>query len=308
MIYTVTLNPSLDYTVAVEDFALGRINRTASEAVSPGGKGVNVSIMLKNLGIESTVLGFIAGFTGEEIRKRIQERKCPEKLIFLENGRSRINVKIRSNEESELNGSGPLIDSDAIRRLYMQLDEMQQEDILVLAGSVPPSLPCSIYSSIMARANRKGIKTVVDAATGLLTATLQHMPFLVKPNHTELGEIFQKEVSDKKDAIIFGKKLQDMGARNVLVSMAGKGAVLVSEDGQILESGAPKGKLVNSVGAGDSMVAGFLAGFLETGDYRHAFYMGLAAGSASAFSEGPATLLEVQAMYRSLINDRRSHL
>ena len=301
MIYTVTLNPSLDYIATVLNFTLGRVNRTEHEIVYPGGKGVNVSLMLNNLNIESTVLGFIAGFTGDEIRKKILERGCLEQLIPVEAGWSRINIKVRSNEESELNGQGPDIDSAAIERLYGQMDGLRSEDVLVLAGSVPSSMPTYIYSDIMKRIKSKRIKVVVDATKDLLVNTLEHNPFLIKPNHNELGEIFGVELKDKIGVILHGKKLQNMGARNVLVSMASEGAVFICEDGQVLESAAPQGKPVNSVGAGDSMVAGFIAGYLKKHDYKYAFYMGIAAGSASVFSEGFATLPEVQAIFKSIV-------
>lgn len=303
MIYTVTLNPSLDYIVTVADFTLAKVNRAEHESVYPGGKGVNVSLMLKNFNVESTVLGFVAGFTGEEIRKKILEAGCLERLISLEAGWSRINVKIRSKEESELNGQGPDINSAALERLRRQTDELQDGDILVLAGSAPPCLADGIYGDIMERVKNRGVKVVVDATRDLLVNTLAHNPFLVKPNNNELAEIFAVKLKNKDDVILHAKKLQEMGARNVLVSMAGEGAVFAGEDKTILSSAAPKGKLINSVGAGDSMVAGFLAGYLEKPDYKHAFYMGLAAGSASAFSEGFATLPDISAIFKSIAEE-----
>jgi len=294
MIYTVTFNPSLDYIVNVQDFTLGQVNRTEQEIVFPGGKGINVSLVLKNLGIESTILGFISGFTGEEIRKRLRGRECREELLALDSGLSRINIKIRSNGESEINGQGPNIDAVAIKRLYEQLDTLKTEDMLVLAGSIPSTMPDSIYSDIMMRMESKGIPVVIDATKDLLVNTLKYHPFLIKPNNIELGEIFQVPIKDKKDVALYGKKLQEMGARNVLVSMAGDGAVLISEDGTVFESDVPQGTVVNSVGAGDSMVAGFLAGYLDEHDFEHAFRMGVATGSASAFSEDLANRTEVE--------------
>jgi len=311
MIYTVTINPSLDYIASVHDFASGKLNRTYKEIINPGGKGINVSIVLKNLNIESTILGFIAGFTGDEIRKEILRRGFKEKLIPIKTGRSRINIKIRSyeknehnesvHEESELNGQGPEIDRADIEHLLKQTDELQPDDILVLAGSIPNSMPDSIYGEIMDRVKSKGCKVIADATNSLLVNTLQYNPFLIKPNLNELGEIFKTDLHNKDDAILYAKKLQDMGASNVLVSMAGDGAVCVCDDGRVLQSPAPKGKTVNSVGAGDSMIAGFIAGYSEKQDFGYAFYKGLATGSASAFSENFATLPEVETILQSII-------
>ena len=301
MIYTVTFNPSLDYIVKVQDFTLGQVNRTEQEIIFPGGKGINVSLVLKNLGVESTILGFISGFTGAEIRRRLHSLGCREELLTLDLGLSRINVKLRSKEESEINGQGPDIDAEAIRRLFEQLDALQSEDMLVLAGSIPGTMPDSIYRDIMEHMENKGIPVVIDATKDLLINTLKYHPFLIKPNNIELGEIFQVTIKDKNDVALYGRKLQEMGARNVLVSMAGDGAVLISEEGRVYESAAPKGTLVNSVGAGDSMVAGFLAGYLAEHDYEHAFRMGVAAGSASAFSENLAARSEVEELLSLLL-------
>jgi len=300
MIYTVTFNPSLDYIVTVKDFTLGQVNRTCEEIMFPGGKGINVSIVLKNLGMDSVVLGFTAGFTGEEIRRQVTEMGCKEELIPINNGLSRINMKLRSNEESEINGMGPVINQEAIDCLYEKLGKLNKGDVLVLAGSIPSSMPETMYSDIMKFLEGKGVMIAVDATKDLLMNVLPYHPFVIKPNNHELGEIFHVTLKDKKEVIEYAKKLQEQGARNVLVSMAGDGAVMVAEDGSVYESEAPKGKVVNSVGAGDSMVAGFTYGYLTTGDYKTAFKTGISAGSASAFSENLATKEEVEAILKTL--------
>lgn len=300
MIYTVTFNPCLDYIVSVDNFTLGRVNRTTKELVYPGGKGINVSLVLQNLGMESTALGFTAGFTGTEIERALQEWGCYTDFIRISEGMSRINLKLRSNEESEINGQGPKISKEALEALYEKLDAMNSEDVLVLAGSIPGSMPDSSYELIMERVEKKHMKVVVDATGDLLVNVLKYHPFLIKPNNHELEEIFQVPMDSSETIITYAKKLQEMGARNVLISMAGDGAILVSEDGMVRQSPAPKGKVVNSVGAGDSMVAGFLTGFLTTGKYEEAFYMGIATGSASAFSERLATRPEVEEILKQI--------
>lgn len=303
MIYTITFNPSLDYIVTVPEFKLGAVNRTEKEILFPGGKGINVSIVLKNLGMESTILGFTAGFTGEEIRRRVQELGCKEELITVENGYSRINLKLRSKEESEINGMGPVIEQEVINQLYRQLEGLRKGDILVLAGSIPSSMPDTMYSDIMQFLEGKGIQVVVDATRDLLVNVLKYHPFLIKPNNHELGEIFGVELKEKAEVLKYAKKLQEQGARNVLVSMAGEGAVLAAEDGSVYESAAPKGHVVNSVGAGDSMVAGFLYGYLRSEMYKTAFQVGVATGSASAFSENLATKAEVETVLKTMISE-----
>jgi len=300
MIYTVTFNPCLDYIVNVEDFTLGRVNRTTKELVYPGGKGINVSLVLKNLGMESTALGFTAGFTGAEIERSLREWGCFTDFIRISEGMSRINLKLRSKEESEINGQGPKISKEALEELYQKLDQMQPEDVLVLAGSIPGSMPDSSYELILERVQEKQIRAVVDATGELLVNVLKYHPFLIKPNNHELEEIFQVPMDSNETIITHAKKLQEMGAQNVLISMAGDGAVLVSEDGQVRISPAPKGKVVNSVGAGDSMVAGFITGYLRSRDYEKAFHMGIATGSASAFSERLATREEVDAVLQQM--------
>lgn len=302
MIYTVTLNPALDYIMHVEHFEKNRINKTSSELLLPGGKGINVSIVLHNLGMSSTALGFIAGFTGQEIRRKLQVLGVTDDFIELPDGHSRINMKICSHEETELNGMGPVIDEASLLKLYTQLDRLVTGDVLVLAGSIPGSLPDSIYQDIMKRIEAKGVMTIVDARKDLLENVLELRPFLIKPNNFELAELFGlEELWDKQEVLRYAKELQERGARNVLVSMAGAGAVLAAEDGSTYESPAPDGTVINSVGAGDSMVAGFLYGLLTTESFEQAFYTGLTCGSASAFSEQLATKDAVDAILKHLI-------
>ena len=291
MIYTVTFNPSLDYIVSVSDFKLGLTNRTDSELLLPGGKGINVSMVLQNLGIANTAFGFTAGFVGEEVRKA--------EFISLDEGVSRINLKLKSIDGTEINGRGPRIPREAVDALMTQLDRLGADDTLVLAGSIPASMPDDIYQKIMERLDGRDVRIVVDATKDLLLNVLGHHPFLIKPNNHELGDIFGVKLSEREEVVPYAKKLQEKGAVNVLVSMAGKGAVLLAEDGSVYAAEAPKGTLKNGVGAGDSMVAGFLAGYGESGDYEHAFRMGLAAGSASAFSEQLATKDEIKKVYET---------
>lgn len=297
MIYTVTFNPSLDYIVSVDDFKLGMTNRTSSELLLPGGKGINVSTVLMNLGIESTALGFTAGFTGDEIERRLKTMGVKSEFIKINQGNSRINLKLKSIDGTEINGSGPDISEEEAQRLIRRLEGLTEGDVLFLAGSIPASLPDDMYQRIMGRLQKKGIRIVVDATGELLTNVLEYHPFLIKPNNHELGEIFHTTLQTREQVVPYGKKLQEMGARNVLISMAGEGAVLVAEDGQVLMAPAPEGRLVNGVGAGDSMVAGFMAGWLLKKDYAHAFYLGVSAGSASAFSERLATKEEILEVY-----------
>lgn len=294
MICTVTFNPSLDYIVRVDDMRLGVINRTTYEQVLPGGKGINVSIVLGNLGHESRALGFLAGFTGAEIARRVREAGVDADFIEVAEGMSRINAKIKSNEETELNGQGPLITEADIEQLYSRLEVLSQDDTLVISGSVPSTLPGDMYERIMERLDGRGVRIVVDAERELLTRVLPNRPFLVKPNNIELGDIYGVKLETRADVIPYARRMQQAGARNVLVSMAGEGGVLVAESGEVFDSPAAKGEVVNSVGAGDSSVAGFLAGLAETSSYETAFRMALAAGSASAFSDHLATRPEVE--------------
>ena len=304
MIYTVTFNPSLDYIVSVDDFQIGKTNRTVTEQMFPGGKGINVSTVLWNLGIPNTALGFVAGFTGEEIQKKIHEIGFHCDFIQAANGFSRINIKLKDFDGTEINGTGPEITGEEVERLFEKLDTLKKNDVLILAGSIPKSIPSCVYKDIMERLSGKEIRFVVDATKDLLLNVLEYHPFLIKPNNHELGEIFHVEIETQDEAIPYAKKLQEMGARNVLVSMAGDGAVLVTEDKEVYRLPAPQGKLVNAVGAGDSMVAGFVAGWEEKQDYRHAFKMGISAGSASAFSELLATKEEIKRIYESLTEKR----
>ena len=300
MIYTVTFNPSLDYIVSVNDFQLGLTNRTDSELILPGGKGINVSTILMNLGIDSTAFGFAAGFTGEEIIREVEAMGIRSDFIKIDSGISRINLKLKNIDGTEINGSGPEISEEKIEELLRKLDILGEGDILVLAGSIPASMPADMYSTIMERLQHKNVTFIVDATKDLLINVLKYKPFLIKPNNHELGELFDVKLTTREEVIPYGKKLQKQGARNVLISMEGEGAVLVAEDGSVYEAPAPKGTLVNAVGAGDSMVAGFTAGWIEKKDYRHAFYMGVSAGSASAFSEYLATKEEIMDLYEKV--------
>lgn len=300
MIYTVTFNPSLDYIVGTEGFQLGNTNRTVSELMLPGGKGINVSTVLRNLGIESTALGFTAGFTGDEIRRRVNGLGFRSEFIDAGNGFSRINVKMTEFDGTEINGQGPVIGEEAVAQLMEKLDGLKEGDTLVLAGSIPSSMPDSIYSDILARLEGRGIVFVVDATKDLLLNVLKYRPFLIKPNHHELGEIFGVELENREDVVPYAERLQEQGAQNVLVSMGGKGAVLLDAEKNVHMLPVPKGTLVNAVGSGDSMVAGFLAGWTEKKDYEHAFRMGISAGSASAFSRLLATKEEILGLYKTL--------
>ncbi len=300
MIYTVTFNPAIDYIVRVENFRAGQINRTYYENILPGGKGINVSIVLKNMGHDSTALGFMAGFTGREISARLAGYGVGSDFVEVKKGMSRINLKMKSDEETEINGQGPDIQPEDIEELYSKLDALKAGDLLVISGSVPNTLPGDMYERIMSRLDGKGIDIVVDAERDLLVNVLKYHPFLIKPNNHELGAIYGVELRKQDEVIPYAKKLQEEGARNVLISMAGEGAVFISEKGDVLKSAAPKGTVVNSVGAGDSMVAGFLTGYMETGDYERAFKMGLCTGSASAFSPDLATRPEVEALLATI--------
>lgn len=300
MINTITLNPSLDYIVKVDDFKVGHVNRTSKEDIYPGGKGINVSIVLKNLGVKNRALGFTAGFTGEEIEKLVANHGVDNEFIRLEKGMSRINVKLKSREESEINGMGPNISKNDIEKLYEKLEALKAGDFVVLAGSIPNTLPDDIYETIMKDFKDKEINFVVDATKDLLLNVLKYKPFLIKPNHHELGEMFNVKLNSKDEIITYAKKLQEIGARNVIISMAGDGAILIEENGEITISDTPKGTLVNSVGAGDSMVGGFLAGIAEKKNVKEAFKMGVATGSASAFSEGLATRDKVEELLKQL--------
>lgn len=304
MIYTVTFNPSLDYIVSVENFQLGITNRTSSELMLPGGKGINVSNVLMNLGIENKALGFVAGFVGDEIIRRLEEMGVQNGFIRIEEGVSRINLKLKSIDGTEINGQGPVISPEHVEELMKQLDRLGEGDVLFLSGSIPSSMPDDAYQKIMERLDGRGVQIVVDATKDLLLNVLEYHPFLIKPNNHELGELFGVELKTREEVIPYAKKLQEKGAVNVLVSMAGEGAVLIDANEDVYMAPAPKGTLVNGVGAGDSMVAGFMAGWLEKQDYEHAFCMGVSAGSASAFSEHLATKAEIEAVHQQVTGNK----
>lgn len=302
MIYTVTFNPSLDYIVRLDSFTAGEINRVNYEQVLGGGKGINVSIVLGNLGHESTALGFTAGFTGEEVKRQLDGFGVKHDFVQLPEGFTRINVKVKADKETEINGQGPDISEAKREELFEKLDTLAEGDTLVLAGSIPKTLPDDIYEKIMARLEGRGIRIIVDAEKKLLLNVLKYHPFLIKPNNHELGDMFGVKLTTDEEIITYAKKLQEKGAQNVLISMAGDGAILLTADGKHYKSPAPKGKLINSVGAGDSMVAGFITGYIESqGDFETAFHMGVATGSASAFSENLATRPEVEALLKTII-------
>ncbi len=295
MIHTVTFNPSLDYIVRLDELVLGTINRVSYEQILPGGKGVNVSIVLGNLGHANRALGFAAGFTGVELEALLKEYGVTCDFIQVEAGMTRINLKAKAREETEINGIGPNIQPADIDALFGKLDELEAGDILVISGSIPSMLPDDMYERIMAHMEGRGVDIVVDATRDLLMRVLPYKPFFVKPNNHELGEIFGVTLETREEVVPYAQKMLELGARNVLVSMAGEGAVLVAEDGSVHEGPAPAGVLVNSVGAGDSMVAGFISGLIEfEGDYAKAFRCGVCTGSASAFSPNLATRAEVE--------------
>lgn len=284
MIYTVTFNPSLDYVVHLDYLKIGELNRTQSEELQCGGKGINVSIVLSRLGMENTALGFVGGFTGEALRTKLHQMGVKEQFTMLTQGQTRINVKVKSEKETEINAKGPCISPDDMARFMNGLSSLSQNDVLVLAGSVPQGLDEFVYREILQTVQEKGVCTVLDAEGTLLMNALEYRPFLLKPNHIELGAMFGQTISTHTDVVHCASLLQERGAKNVLVSMAGKGAVLLDETGAIYTACAPKGVVKNSVGAGDSMVAGFLSAWMETRNYAHALRMGIAAGSACAFS------------------------
>ncbi|MCR4862604.1 MAG: 1-phosphofructokinase [Ruminococcus sp.] len=287
MIYTVTFNPAIDYVVHTGGLVLGSVNRASSESMFFGGKGINVSIVLAELGVRSIALGFTAGFTGEAIENGVRAMGIETDFIRLPEGNSRINVKIKFGEETELNGQGPDIDTASLEKLFARLDGLSEGDTLILAGSIPKSLPPDVYERILKRLSGREIRTVVDASGELLMNVLKYRPFLIKPNDQELGELFGVKIESKEDVVLYGSKLRELGARNVLVSMAGEGAVLLDENGGVYRSAACRGTVRNSVGAGDSMLAGFVSG-LEKG-FDYALRLGTACGGATAFSDGLAS-------------------
>lgn len=296
MVYTVTFNPALDYVVRVDGFQVGEVNRTSREEIQLGGKGINVSAVLSHLGVDNVALGFLAGFTGQALEEELRREGIRTDFIWLDHGLTRINVKIKAEQESEINGQGPNIDAAALDQLFRKLDKLEQDDVLIVSGSVPSTLPGDIYEQILARLEGRGIHFVVDATRDLLCNVLPYHPFLIKPNNIELGEIFGRTLNTDEEIRECAALLQQRGARNVLVSMAGDGSLLVDETGGCHRLGVPKGQVRNSVGAGDSMVAGFVAGWLKTGDYAYAQRLGAAAGSATAFSDGLATGDQIMAL------------
>ncbi len=300
MIYTVTFNPAIDYVMHLNALNFGEVNRADREEVFYGGKGINVSTVLKNLGENSVALGFIAGFTGKALEANLKNSGIITDFISLPQGFTRVNVKIKARVETDINGRGPDIPSEAIDELFKKLDRLKEGDFLILAGSIPASIPDDIYERIMERLNGRGINIVVDATRDLLLNVLSYKPFLIKPNNYELGEMFGKKLTTRNEIVEHAQKLREMGARNVLVSMAGDGAVLIAENGEIVRMGVPSGKVVNSVGAGDSMVAGFVLGYTETGSYQEAVKLGTACGSATAFSAGLAEKELVERLYNTL--------
>ena len=301
MIYTVTINPAIDYVVRLSgELKLGSVNRNASEDYQFGGKGINVSNVLKTLGIDTVALGFVAGFTGNGLENGLRDMGLKTDFIHVKEGMTRVNMKVKGEQETEINGIGPNITQEDMEKLYAQVDKLQKGDTLILSGSIPKCLPSDTYEKIMARLEGKGIQIVVDAERDLLVNVLKYHPFLIKPNNHELGEIFGKVLQSDEEIVECAKKLQEKGGRNILVSMAGDGALLLDEEGRSHRIGCPKGKVVNSVGAGDSMVAGFVAGYQKTGDYGYALKLGTATGSATAFSLGLAQREDIDKLLETL--------
>ncbi len=288
MIYTVTFNPTVDYVMYMNDVVPGVVNRTEREEVFFGGKGINVSTVLRNMDVDSVALGFTAGFTGDAIEQNLERKGIKTEFIKLDNGLSRINVKIKAKDETDINCQGPEIPEDAVEKLFYKLEKLKSGDVLVLAGSIPNTLSNDIYERIMQNLDGSGADIFVDATGDLLVNVLKYKPFLIKPNTHELGEIFGVQIDTDDDIVKYANKLRSSGARNILVSRAGDGSILVSETNEIIKMGVPQGRVLNSVGAGDSMVAGFIIGYKKTGDYNEALKLGTACGSATAFSSGLA--------------------
>lgn len=308
MIYTITFNPALDYTVQVEKFEIGKINRTKSENILAGGKGLNVSIILKRLGIENTALSFIAGFTGKELERKIRQHNIETEFIETNRGYTRINVKISSLEknsliqesETALNGNGPEITENDIEKLLQKIQNINSNDIVILSGNIPKCINENIYEIICKELDGKNVKFVVDASQKLLMNCLKYKPFFIKPNKEELAETFNTKIETKEEIIIYAKKLQEKGAQNVLISLGGDGAILLTEKNEVYYSNTPKGQVINTVGAGDSMVAGFVAGYLKKKDYKEALKLGIASGSATAFSAGLAMNEEINGLLKQI--------
>ena len=289
MIYTVTLNPSIDYVIKVDKLTTGNINRVNEEHVNPGGKGINVTRILKSLDNDNIALGFVSGFTGDYIINSLQELNLKSDFIKVKEGFTRINVKVKSEEETEINGQGPKISEEELNQFYKVIDKLVDGDILILSGSIPSCLDERLYESIMKKVEDRDIKVIVDATKNLLLNVLKYKPFLIKPNNHELAEMFNVELNSTEDVVFYARKLKEMGAQNVLISMGKDGALLVTENDEVFASSVAKGEVVNSVGAGDSMVAGFIAGYLKSNSYEEALRLGAASGGATAFSSDLAT-------------------
>lgn len=302
MIYTLTLNPSIDYIVGIDEFETGKVNRTAYEKILPGGKGINVSIVLKNLGTDSCALGFVGGFSGEYIRQAVEEHGVKTDFVILQKGISRINTKIKAEEETEINAKGPKIEEKEVELLMEKIRNINDGDVLVLAGSVPKGFGKDFYSEIMKELSSKNVKIIVDAEGELLTNTLQYKPFLIKPNNFELEGIFGVKICSKDETVKYARELQKMGARNVIVSLGGDGGILVAEDGKVFFTEVPKGKVINTTGCGDSVVAGFIHEFENSENYEKSFLMGISSGSAGAFSENLAQKEDILNVYNVLID------
>lgn len=299
MIYTVTFNPALDYIMRVDGLQSKDINRTRSEEIHYGGKGINVSVILTRLGVENKALGFVAGFSGKQIEDMLVSDGIKTDFVHLKEGYTRINVKIKCDRELDINANGPEIKREEVDALFEKLEELKSKDYLILAGSIPKALPDNMYEKILERLDGKGVNFVVDATGDLLKNVLKYKPFMVKPNHHELGEIFGVEITALEDIEKYAKKLQEMGAKNVLVSRGKDGAALIDEFGKVHTMGNVPGKIISSVGCGDSMVAGFVAGYAKEKDYAYALKLGSACGNATAFSSGLATKNEIDKMLQS---------
>lgn len=297
MVYTVTLNPALDYVMKLARLRYDDINRTDGEEIYYGGKGINVSVILSRLSISNTALGFAGGFTGIKLEQMLENDGISFDFNRLEHGSTRINVKIKADREIDLNACGPEITNEDMKKFLEKIDSVMDGDYLVLAGSIPKTLPNDIYEQMLERIKGKKVNCVVDATGDLLKNVLKYKPFMIKPNHHELGDLFSVKINDDEDIIKYSKRLQEMGARNVLVSMAEDGAILTDEYGEVHKIGNAKGTLVNSVGCGDSMVAGFIAGYIRTNDYSYALRLGSACGNATAFSEELATKEEIEEIF-----------
>lgn len=300
MIYTLTMNPSLDYVMEMETLSVGKMNRSKHTYILPGGKGINVSTVLTNLGVENVAILPVAGFTGKKLLELLREKKICYDVIEIDGEDTRINVKVLGDKETELNAKGSALSDTEIEKLLCKLEALCENDILVLSGSIPSNLGTSFYETVMKRVNKKGIKVVLDTIGEGFLKALSKEPFLVKPNQIELEEMFDKKIETKEELVLLAKKVQDMGAKNVLVSLGGEGAMLLTEDGDVIFEKAPQGKVINTVGAGDSMVAGFLAEYTKTHDFAMALKMGIASGSASAFSKNLATKEEIDALRKNL--------